>query len=135
MKPQLSICLVPDRRLPHFAAVEVQLFEGYEPKVGDKLCLVSEVEKRDRFVDAAMSKVCDACAQHYCDADCPAFLGNHLVRMSIADRLRPGKDAEPWVIEQIRELEQSWNRINAALTRARQQPAEKIELVQDGGGA
>ena len=32
-----SICLVTDRRLPHFAAAEIQLYGGYEPKIGDKL--------------------------------------------------------------------------------------------------
>jgi hypothetical protein len=35
--PSASVCLVTDRRLPHFAAAEIQLFNGYEPKIGDKL--------------------------------------------------------------------------------------------------
>lgn len=37
VEPVASVCLVTDRRLPHFAAAEVQLFNGYEPKIGDKL--------------------------------------------------------------------------------------------------
>lgn len=34
-----SICLVTDKRYPHFAAAEIQLFNGYEPKIGDRLYL------------------------------------------------------------------------------------------------
>jgi hypothetical protein len=31
------VCLVPSKRYPHFAGVEIQLYGGYEPVIGDKL--------------------------------------------------------------------------------------------------
>lgn len=30
------VCLVPSKRYPHFAGVEVQLYGGYEPRIGDE---------------------------------------------------------------------------------------------------
>ena len=30
------MCLVPSKRYPHFAGVEVQLYGGYEPRIGDE---------------------------------------------------------------------------------------------------
>lgn len=36
------VCLVTHRNLPHFAAAEIQLYGGYEPKVGDRLHLAPQ---------------------------------------------------------------------------------------------
>ena len=30
------VCLVPSKRYPHFAGVEVQLYGGHEPRIGDE---------------------------------------------------------------------------------------------------
>ena len=35
-KVVVSICLVTETNLPHFAGIEVQLFNGYDPTNGDK---------------------------------------------------------------------------------------------------
>ncbi|SDY08313.1 hypothetical protein [Lysobacter enzymogenes] len=47
-QPMASVCLVTNRNLPHFAAAEIQLYGGYEPKVGDRLHLAPQDTARDR---------------------------------------------------------------------------------------
>ena len=63
-KVVVSICLVTETNLPHFAGIEVQLFNGYDPTNGDKLVpleayadlaaeLASEREKSGKFFGIA----------------------------------------------------------------------------------
>jgi len=42
-----TVCLIPERRYPHFAAVEIQLHEGYEPRIGDKLYASQQPAKQE----------------------------------------------------------------------------------------
>lgn len=54
------VCLVPSKRYPHFAGVEVQLYGGYEPRIGDEFYsaatvaeLRAEVERLVKALDEA----------------------------------------------------------------------------------
>lgn len=43
-KAKVVVCLVPELRLPHFASAEIQLYGGYEPKIGDALIPLTDHE-------------------------------------------------------------------------------------------
>lgn len=45
------VCLVPSKRYPHFAGVELQLYGGYEPVIGDLLVPASVVAALEAEVE------------------------------------------------------------------------------------
>lgn len=51
VEPAAKICLVTDKRYPHFAAAEIQLYGGYEPKIGDNLYLNPPVKSDVKWPD------------------------------------------------------------------------------------
>lgn len=144
MKPQLSICLVTDRRLPHFAAVEMQLFEGYEPKVGDKLFLAtvppSLREMSERATQGELKARVVTRDGDFRDAfiTVPSIVqgkslaGEYPLEWLADDSYNDSED--PWQKAHDAEFTAAAVNFVRALI-AGEQPTERIELVQDGGGA